>query len=70
MKTYSDVTGKEFESNDAVYFRNIVQCGFYLAHGATLLDVFADSAGKVVMVFPREQHETLIKKWIENKQEE
>lgn len=69
MIQYSDVTGKYYETKDQVFFRNIIQCGFYLSNGCPLTDVFADSSGKVVMVFPKSEHEVLIKKWIENKKE-
>lgn len=67
MLEYSDVTGKSFHSEEAVYFRNLVQSGFYIANGATILDVFADSENKMVVVFPRDEHKVLIKKWMDNK---
>lgn len=67
MLEHSDVTGKTFVSEEAVYFRNPIQSGFYIANGATILDVFADSENKMVVVFPREEHKVLIKKWMDNK---
>lgn len=67
MLEYSDVTGKFFHSEEAVYFRNPVQSGFYIQNGCTILDVFADSSGKIVIVFPRDEHNVMIKKWMENK---
>ena len=67
MLEHSDVTGKIFVSEEAVYFRNPIQSGFYIANGATILDVFADSENKMVVVFPRDEHKVLIKKWMDNK---
>lgn len=63
MLTYSDVTGKEFESNDAVYFRSLDQCGYYLGHGGILLDIFSDSQDKLICVFSRDDHERLFPLW-------
>ena len=67
MMEISDVTGRRFNSEEAVYFRNLVQSSFYISHGATILDVFADSVGKIVFVFPRNEHDALIKEWMDNK---
>ena len=67
MLEHSDVTGKTFVSEEAVYFRNPIQSGFYIANGATILDVFADSENKMVVVFPSDEHKVLIKKWMDNK---
>lgn len=67
MIEHSDVTGRTFNSEDAVYFRNLVQSSFYIAHNATILDIFADSEGKMVVVFPREEHNKLLKLWMDNK---
>lgn len=67
MLEHSDVTGKTFVSEEAVYFRNPIQSGFYIANGATILDVFADSENKMVVVFLRDEHKVLIKKWMDNK---
>ena len=67
MLQHSDVTGRDFYDEEAVYFRNLIQSSFYISHGATILDVFADSGGKIVFVFPRNEHEALIKEWMDNK---
>jgi len=69
MLEHSDVTGKSWQSEEAVYFRNPAQSGFYIGNGATILDVFADSENKMVVVFPREDHNVLWKKWMDNKKE-
>ena len=70
MKTTSDVTGIIYENEDVVYFRNLYQSTFYIDHNATIVDVFTDSHKKLVFVFWREQHEELIKLWLDNKKEE
>jgi hypothetical protein len=67
MKTISDVTGITYENEDVVFFRNLYQSSFYVANNATIVDVFTDSKGMLVFVFYRDQHEELIKLWLENK---
>lgn len=69
MKAISDVTGIEYEMEDVVFFRNLYQSSFYIDHNATIVDVFTDSNKKLVFVFWRNQHENLIKLWLENKKE-
>jgi hypothetical protein len=69
MKSISDVTGICYENEDVVFFRNLYQSSFYVAHNATIVDVFTDSNKKLVFVFWRDQHEKLIKLWLENKKE-
>ena len=70
MKAISDVTGIEYEMEDVVFFRNLYQSSFYIDHNATIVDVFTDSRKKLVVVFWRNQHEDLIKLWLENKKED
>lgn len=69
MKTISDVTGIEYEMEDVVFFRNLYQSSFYIDHNATIVDVFTDSNKKLVFVFWRNQHDNLIKLWLDNKKE-
>lgn len=69
MRAISDVTGIEYEMEDVVFFRNLYQSSFYIDHNATIVDVFTDSNKKLVFVFWRNQHENLIKLWLENKRE-
>ena len=70
MKTISDVTGITYENEDVVFFRNLYQSSFYVANNATIVDVFTDSKGMLVFVFYRDQHEDLIKLWLENKKDD
>lgn len=70
MKTISDVTGICYENEDVVFFRNLYQSSFYVDHNATIVDVFTDSNKKLVFVFWRDQHEKLIKLWLENKKDD
>lgn len=69
MREISDVTGITYELEDVVFFRNLYQSSFYIDHNATIVDVFTDSNGKLVFVFYREQHDKLIKLWLDNKKE-
>ena len=70
MKELSNVTGISYELEDVVFFRNLYQSSFYIDHNATIVDVFTDSNGKLVFVFYRDQHNELIKLWLDNKKEE
>lgn len=70
MKAISDVTGIEYEMEEVVFFRNLYQSSFYVANNATIVDVFTDGNKKLVFVFYRDQHEKLIKLWLENKSQE
>ena len=70
MREISDVTGISYEVEDVVFFRNLYQSSFYIDHNATIVDVFTDSNGKLVFVFYREEHERLIKLWLDNKKED
>lgn len=67
MKAYSEVTHTWYDTDSAVFFRNIIQAGWYVMKGATILDVFADSEGKLVVAFPRDEHNVLITEWVARK---
>lgn len=70
MKAYSEVTHTWYDTDNTVFFRNIIQAGWYVMKGATILDVFADSEGKLVVAFPRDEHNALIIEWVARKQRE
>lgn len=66
MKYYSETTGKEYEAESAVFYRNLVQAAWLLSKpDATLLDIFCDNSGKMVLVFPTELHKKYIQEWAE-----
>ncbi len=66
MKYYSETTGKEYEAESAVFYRNLVQAAWLLSKpDATLLDIFCDNSGKMVLVFPIELHKKYIQEWVE-----
>jgi hypothetical protein len=65
MRVFSSTTGKNFEAEDAVYYRNMIQSAFMLSKAdCVLLDVFENN-GKIVMCFPKWMHEKYIHDWIE-----
>ena len=65
MKVFSSTTGKTFEAEEAVYYRNMVQSAFMLSKiDCELLDV-SENNGKIVMAFPRWMHEKYIREWAE-----
>ena len=69
MKVFSNTTGKVFDSEDAVYNRNMIQSAFMLSKSdCVLLDVFENN-GKIVMCFPRWMHQKYIRDWNERPHE-
>lgn len=65
MKVISSTTGKVYEAEEAVYYRNMVQSAFMLSKiDCELLDVFENN-GKIVMVFPVALHKKYIGEWAE-----
>lgn len=64
MKYFSETTGREYEGESSVFYRNLVQAAWILSKpDATLLDIFCDSKGKMVLVFPLELHKKYIQEW-------
>jgi hypothetical protein len=63
MKTRSDVTGKYYEDEDCVFFRNTLQSAFYRFHDAELVDLFVDDNMRFVFVFYKRDHERLKMIW-------
>lgn len=69
MIQISDVTHLIYESEEAVFYKNMAQCAWMLSHSdCVLLDVF-ELNGKVVMVFPKELHKKYIKDWVKRKEQ-
>lgn len=66
MIIYSDTTQRTYDDMDAVFYRNLVQAAWLLNKpNAILLDIFCDSNGKMVLVFPKELHKKYIREWVE-----
>ena len=63
MKNLSETTGRYYEAEDCVYFRNTSQSAFYKFHGATLVDIFVDDNMHFVFVFTKADHERLKLLW-------
>lgn len=63
MFTVSDVTGKRYEPEDSVYFKNAKQSASYVLWGATLLDVFPTNDKVFVFVFSKTDHEKYKVRW-------
>ena len=69
MRVFSSTVGKYYEAEEAVHYRNMLQCTFMLSKvDCELLDAFEDR-GKTVMVFPRWMHEKYIREWAERPHE-
>jgi hypothetical protein len=55
---------------DAVFYRNLIQAAWLLGKpDATLLDIFCDSGGKMVLVFPKELHKKYVPEWRDRQHE-
>lgn len=66
MKYFSETTGREYEAESAVFYRNLVQAAWLLSKpDAILLDIFCDSNGKMVLVFPMTLHKKYVAEWAE-----
>ena len=64
MIEYSETTQRSYEAEEAVFYRNVLQAAFMISKpDCILLDVFTDSNGKIVFVFPRELHKKYINEW-------
>ena len=64
MIEFSDVTGKKYEAEDCVFYRNPRQIGFLLSKpDCVVVDVFADSRENIVLVFPRWLHKKYLYEW-------
>ena len=63
MRTLSETTGKYYEDEDCVFFRNTLQSAFYVFHGAKLVDMFVDDKMRFVFVFTKADHERLKMMW-------
>ena len=63
MKSKSAITGKYYEDENHVFFRNTLQSAFYCFHGATLVDIFVDDKMHFVFVFTKADHERIKLLW-------
>lgn len=71
MIQYSDVTGKYYETKDAVFYRNMKQSAWLLGKGdCVVLDVFSDGNEQIVFVFPKSLHRRHIDEWRNRPHEE
>lgn len=66
INTISDITGKKYEPEESVYFKNAKQSASYVLWGATLLDVIATNDKLFIFVFSRKDHEKYRGKWNSN----
>lgn len=64
----SEITGKWYDPDECVFFRNHVQSAFYLEWGSQLIDLFTDSFHKLVFVFTKEDHKKYIDRWMMQKE--
>lgn len=67
MIQVSDVTGKTYDDEDMVFYRNVKQQIFMLEHGCIPVDVFAGGDHKLVMAFSKINHRKMMPLWMANK---
>lgn len=71
MIQYSDVTGKTFRTEDAVFYRNMRQSAWLLGKSdCIVLDVFSDGNEQIVFCFPKSLHNKYINEWRNRPHEE
>lgn len=63
MLERSEITGKTYNADDCVFFRNCIQSAKYISWGAELLDLFVDSQDKLVFCFSRKDHDKFKERW-------
>lgn len=63
MVQVSEVTGKIYNDEEMVYFKNYVQSAHYVAWGAKLVDLYVTSDMKFVYVFSKEDHNKYKMRW-------
>lgn len=63
MKTISELTGKEYESDDCFMFGNAKQSCCYKLWGAELIDLIASEEMRWVFVFLKKDHFKYRDRW-------
>ena len=63
MISVSELTGKTYEAEDCVFFRNCIQSAYYIEWGAELIDLFVGGDHKLVFVFSRSDPVKYRDKW-------
>ncbi|SHO53689.1 hypothetical protein [Anaerocolumna xylanovorans] len=67
MKAISELTGKEYETDDCHFFGNAKQSAAYKLWGAALIDLIATDEMRWIFVFTKADHQNLKAKWNNNK---
>lgn len=70
MKSISELTGRMYENEDVVFFRNYIQAAYYRTWGCELVDLFVDGNMKWVYVFWKEDHFRCRDRWDKRNKEE
>lgn len=74
MLQKSHLTGKIYNEDDVVFFRNVYQSAYYCLKGAHLVDLIPTDELKFVFVFERKDHQKYRADWekrkYQNKKEE
>lgn len=63
MIVQSETTGKYYEDEDCVFFRNYIQAAKYISWGAKIIDLFTDGSDKLVYVFSKLDHNKYKLRW-------
>lgn len=63
MFSISDTTGRRYDPEDAVFFKNAKQSAAYVLWGATLLDVFPTTDKIFTFVFSKADHDKYKGRW-------
>jgi hypothetical protein len=63
LKTISDYSGKEYESDDCFCFGNAKQSAAYKLWGAELIDLIVTEEMRWVLVFKKSDHFRFRERW-------
>lgn len=68
MKTISELTGKEYETEEIIWYGNALQAGQYYLWGCKPVDLtVSPETGRWAFAFTIEDHKRLIKRWNEQR---
>ena len=63
MLQKSHLTGRPYNEDDVIFFRNPVQSAYYFLNGATLVDLIVTEELKFIFIFNKRDHERLKLNW-------
>lgn len=63
MIVKSERTGRTYDDDNVVFYKNALQSAFYCNNGATLLDLITTNENRFIFVFSISDHKKYIGMW-------